>query len=87
MSSVNATNFRNHLFEYLEEIIEYNDILKISTKKGNAIVISESDYNNIMETLDIMKNKDVLKDIKDSLSNIDNPDYWIDESEVDFDKL
>lgn len=87
MSSVNATNFRNHLFEYLEEIIEYNDILKISTKKGNAIVISESDYNNIMETLDIMKNKDVLKDIKDALSNIDNPDYWIDESEVDFDKL
>lgn len=87
MSSISATDFRNHLFKYLKKIVECNDILKISTKKGNVIVISESDYNNIIENLDIINNKNALNDINDALDNMDNPDYWINESEVDFDEL
>lgn len=87
MSTTNATNFRSHLFEYLDNVVECNDTLKITTKKGNAIIISESDYNDIMSTLEITNNKEVLKDIKDGLNNLENPNYWTDESEVDFDSL
>lgn len=29
----------------------YNDVININTKNGNAVVMSEEDYNALMETL------------------------------------
>lgn len=87
MSTINVTNFRNDLFKYLEKTIEYNDVLKVSTKKGNAVIISESDYDNMLATLEIMSNKETLQNVINGLNNIDNPDYWLDESEVGLEKL
>ena len=51
MTNTNATNFRQNMFEYLDLAVEYNDVINISTKKGNAVVMSEEDYNGLMETL------------------------------------
>ena len=87
MPTINATNFRNDLFKYLEKTIEYNDVLKVSTKKGNAVIISESDYDNMLATLEIMSNKETLQNVINGLNNIDNPDYWVDEPEVNLEKL
>lgn len=87
MSTINVTNFRNDLFKYLEKTIEYNDVLKVSTKKGNAVIISESDYDDMLATLEIMSNKETLQNVINGLNNIDNPDYWLDESEVGLEKL
>ncbi len=47
MTNVNITNFRKDIYELLEQTIKYNEPLNISTKNGNAIVISEEDYNKI----------------------------------------
>ncbi len=87
MPTINATNFRNDLFKYLEKTIKYNDVLKVSTKKGNAVIISESDYDDMLATLEIMSNKETLQNVVNGLNNIDNPDYWVDGSEVDLEKL
>ena len=35
----------------LEETIKYNEPVNISTKDGNAVILSEEDYNGLMETL------------------------------------
>ena len=51
MLSTNITNFRKNLFGMLEQTIKFNEPVNISTKDGNAIVISEEDYNGLMETL------------------------------------
>jgi len=51
MSNINATNFRANLFEYLDMAVSYGDVINISTKNGNAIVISEDDYKGLLETL------------------------------------
>lgn len=51
MLNTNATNFRKNIFELLEQTIKYNEPVNISTKNGNAILISEEDYNGLMETL------------------------------------
>lgn len=51
MLTTNATNFRKHLFGLLEKTIKYNEPVNISTKDGNAVMISEEDYNGLMETL------------------------------------
>ena len=51
MTNTNITNFRKNIYEMLETAIEYNEPINISTKKGNAVVLSEEDYNSLMETL------------------------------------
>ncbi len=51
MLNTNATNFRRNLFGMLEQTVKYNEPINISTKDGNAVLISEEDYNGLMETL------------------------------------
>ena len=51
MINTNATNFRKNLFEMIEQTIKFNEPVNISTKSGNAILISEEEYNSLMETL------------------------------------
>lgn len=62
MININITNFRKDIFNLLERTITYNEPIHISTKDGNAVVLSEEDYNGLMETLYLssiptMKNK------------------------------
>ena len=51
LTNTNATNFRKDIYELLKQTIKFNEPVNISTKDGNAILISESDYNSLMETL------------------------------------
>lgn len=51
MTTTNITNFRKNAFNYVELTIRYNEPLNISTKEGNAVLLSEEDYSGIMETL------------------------------------
>lgn len=68
MTNVNATNLRNNLFSYLESAIEYNDVITISTKKGNAIIISEEEYNGLLETLYLTSNPEMKKRLEEGLA-------------------
>ena len=51
MTNTNITNFRKNIYELLEQTIKYNEPINISTKNGNAVVLSEEDYNGLMETV------------------------------------
>ena len=57
MTNTNATNFRKNIFEYLNQAVEYNDVINITTKNGNAVVLSESDYNSLLETVYLMSHR------------------------------
>ena len=49
MVNINVTIFQNNLFDLLEQTIRYNEVVNISTKDGNAILMSEEDYLELME--------------------------------------
>jgi PHD/YefM family antitoxin component YafN of YafNO toxin-antitoxin module len=51
MLNINITNFRKNIFSILEQTIKYHEPVNISTKDGNAVVLSEEDYNGLIETL------------------------------------
>lgn len=79
MTNTNITNFRKDIYNLLENTIKYNEPINISTKNGNAVVISEEDYNSIMETLYIMS----VPNLKDEIvKENDNDEEYVDESEV-----
>lgn len=51
MYNTNVTNARANLYNLLEMAIDDSEIINISTKNGNAVIISEADYNSLLETL------------------------------------
>lgn len=80
MTNTNVTNFRKNIYELLKQTIKYNEPLNVSTKEGNAVVISEYDYNILIETLYISSIPELKKDIVEGLKGpIEN---CIDEDDV-----
>ena len=65
MSITNATELRKNLFNTLDEVIEYNDSVTVNTRKGNAVILSEEDYNGMLETIYILSQNGLYKKIKD----------------------
>ena len=82
MTNTNITNFRKDIYNLLEQVIKYNEPINISTKNGNAVLLSEEDYNSIMETLYVIS----IPGLKDEIikrTNDDSEEY-VDESEIEW---
>lgn len=67
MLYINATSFRENLFDLLEQTIQFNEPVHISTKAGNAVLISEKDYNSLTETLQLSLIPETKRTILDGL--------------------
>ena len=65
MSTTNVTELRKNLFNTLDNVIEYNDSVTVNTRKGNAVILSEEDYNGMVETIYLLSQKGLLKKIKE----------------------
>lgn len=51
MTTTTITNFRNNCFSMVENAIRFNEPVNITTKSGNAVLISEEEYNGLIETV------------------------------------
>ena len=73
MTNINITNFRKDIYELLEQAIKYNEPINVSTKNGNALILSEEDYNNLIETVYISSipglKEDIVEGLKEPLDN------------------
>lgn len=50
------SDFRQKLKGYIDEVVKSNSPLFVTRKKGeNIVVLSESDYESIMETFHLLK--------------------------------
>ena len=65
MPTTNATVLRKNLFNSLESVIEFNEQITVNTKKGNAIIISEEEYNSMKETIYLISQPGLLEKIKE----------------------
>lgn len=81
MTTVNVTNFRKDIYSLLEQIIRFNEPINISTKNGNAVVLSEEDYNSLMETLYIMSVPNLKDEIIERAN--DMAENFVSEDEVE----
>lgn len=65
MLTINVSTLQECLTSSVDKAVESNEIIKICTNKGNAIIISEKDYNALLETLALQSDSKVIKKIKD----------------------
>ena len=68
MTNINITNLRKNLFGYINQAIVFNDVISVNTKTGNAVILSEDDYNGLVETLYLSNYPNVKKEIIDGLN-------------------
>ena len=65
MTISNISVLRKNLFSSIDNVIEYNDSITVSTKKGNAVIISEAEYNAMLETIYLVSQKGLVEKIKE----------------------
>lgn len=80
MKSMNVTNFRKDIFKVLEDTVKYNSVVNVSTKEGNAVLMSEDDYEGIMETLYLSSIQGLKESIIEGLNA--GPDEYVSEDDV-----
>ena len=66
MPVTNATALRKNLFGTIENVVLYNEPVTITSKSGNAVLLSESDYNALMETVYLMSNSAFMEGYKEA---------------------
>lgn len=82
MKSMNVTNFRKDIFKVLEDTVKYNSVVNVSTKDGNAVLLSEDDYEGIMETLYLSSIPGIKESIVEGLNA--SEDEYVSEDDVDW---
>ena len=64
MKTLNATEARNDLLTLLRNSVKGHRIYRITAKEGGAILLSEEDYENLLETLELLSTPGMLKSIR-----------------------
>lgn len=64
MININISNARTELYKLASSCIKYNDVININTKEGNVILLSEDDYNSLIESLYLAGINGVYEDIE-----------------------
>lgn len=67
MEAVPSTIFRKNMKYYLDQLNDNSSTLLITNRNHadkNAVVMSQSDYDNLMENLYILSNNELVKKIK-----------------------
>ena len=68
MPSINATEARSRLYKLLDEIAESHEPILITGKRANAVLIAESDWRSIQETLHLLSIPGMRESIRDGLN-------------------
>lgn len=82
MKSMNVTNFRKDIFKVLDDTVKYNNVVNVSTKEGNAVLMSEEDYEGIMETLYLSSIPGLKESIVEGLNA--GPEEYVSEDDVEW---
>lgn len=68
MSSISATEARRRLYSLIDEVGESHEPVQINGKRGNAVLLSEADWNAIQETLHLVSIPGMRESILEGLA-------------------
>jgi len=68
MDSVSVNKFRDNLKTYIEQIVSEHAPLKVTRRSGeDFVVVSADDWEREQETLHVLQNKSLMKQVAESL--------------------
>ena len=72
MNTLTATNARINLFKLLKQTVKGHLQTRISSKEGNAILISEEDYESLLEAVELLSINGLKESILQADKEIEN---------------
>ncbi|MDK6862798.1 MULTISPECIES: type II toxin-antitoxin system Phd/YefM family antitoxin [Nosocomiicoccus] len=72
MSVETYSNARKNFRQLINQVNENSEVITITTNEHNAVLMSEDDYNSIMETFYLQKNPYNNEHLKRSISQLEN---------------
>ena len=80
--TVNVTKARENLYDLTNKVIENNETVTITTKKGDALLVSKENYDSLVETLFLSSDPDYKTSLIDGMNEpIGN---CLDEKDIDW---
>ncbi len=80
MTTLNATEARSKLYSLIDETAQTHQPILITGKRGNAVLVSEEDWNSISETLYLLSilgmRESVRSGMEESLSDCSKELDW-----------
>ena len=67
METLNATNARTIFFKLLEKTNRTKQPIRITTKNGTNIILSEDEYDSLLETAELL----AIPNLKESIKKAD----------------
>ena len=68
MTTLYISKAKEEFYKLTDSCIKYNEIIKINTKEGNVIMLSEENYNSLIESLYLARSQGVYEDIKETVN-------------------
>jgi len=67
LATIKATDARSDLYNLIDEIAESHQPIVITGKRNNAVLVSETDWNAISETLYLLSVPGMRESVKEGL--------------------
>jgi prevent-host-death family protein len=68
VASISATEARKRLYSLIDEVGDSHEPVQITGKRGNAVLLSEADWNAIQETLHLVSIPGMRESILEGLA-------------------
>ncbi len=76
MKTLTATEARKELFTLLKRSIRGHRQYRITHKEGDAVLLSQEDYDSLLETLELLSTPGLVKSIRDARREIAKGDTY-----------
>lgn len=70
MTTLSATRARSDFFELIKNVIKKHQLYQINHREGNVVMISEEDYEGLIETLELLSAPNFKKKYKKAKKEI-----------------
>ena len=80
MTSVSATEARKRLYSLIDQACDSHQPVQITGKRGNAVLLAESDWTAIVETLHLVSipgmRDSIVEGLETSISELSDQPGW-----------
>ena len=76
MKTITSTQARSDLFNIIKGTVKGHRQVRITSKEGSAILLSEEDYENLIETIELLSIPGFKKSIDKANHEIENGETY-----------
>ena len=70
MTELTATEARHNLFQIVRKSLKGHVPIKICSKDGDVVLISQADYESLLETLELLSKPGLVASIREARADI-----------------